>query len=141
MSEWRGRLTTLTPALGRWKEDQEIDDRMYKNVHWSGINRPKRPGLGLRGHGKSGEVRELVRDGKPVCAEGEKLMKNSKRVGGNTYWNQTALVLARELLKHPDADVMLPDPQDPTDYDYLAVIRYNAEQNRFHLKTTARTPK
>lgn len=47
---------------------------MYKNVHWSGINHPRRPGLGLNRRCRPGKVVQLVKDGKALTERGRRIM-------------------------------------------------------------------
>jgi hypothetical protein len=44
-----------------------------------------------------------------------------------------AIEVARELLKHPDADVMVPDQEDPADFTFVRHIRYYEFGDRFHI--------
>ena len=44
--------------------------------------------------------------------------------------------LAARLMKHPEADVMVLDPHDVEDYDFLNAIVYYEESDRFHLLTS-----
>mgnify|MGYP001571288966 CR=1 FL=1 len=48
-----------------------------------------------------------------------------------------AKVLAKRLLEYPDADVMIPNIEDPTDFDFVSACEYFQESDRFHLKTPA----
>jgi hypothetical protein len=41
--------------------------------------------------------------------------------------------LAEKLMEHPDADVMVIDPDDTSDFDYIGEIAYYGESDRFHL--------
>ena len=43
--------------------------------------------------------------------------------------------IAQRLLKHPDADVMTVDPDDPTDFTFVTSCRYYPESDRFHMRT------
>lgn len=52
--------------------------------------------------------------------------------------------LARLLLTHPDADIMLVDPKDASDYDFLyneKQIRYIRESERFLIGKNVRAKK
>ena len=43
--------------------------------------------------------------------------------------------LAARLMEHPNADVMMVDPDDPTDFDFVNVVVYFEEHDRFHFQT------
>lgn len=45
-----------------------------------------------------------------------------------------AIDLARKLLEHPDADVMVADGNErPIDFDFVRSAKYFKESDRFHL--------
>lgn len=43
--------------------------------------------------------------------------------------------LALLLMQHPNANVMVIDPTDATDFDYLGAVRYNGDLDRFYVST------